>query len=91
MAPRHIQAQADQVTRVPGQHGHGDVLPASVRQDGSEGCRRKMQRYCHFCVGKLRGLRMRCPDCQRSTIGWLHVALVAALDAAGLVYLLRLL
>jgi hypothetical protein len=33
---------------------------------------------------------MRCPDCHRSTIGWLHVALVAALDAAVLVYLLRL-
>lgn len=48
-----------------------------------------MQRYCNFCVGKLRGLRMRCPDCRRSTVGWLHVALVAALDAAGLVYLLR--
>lgn len=52
--------------------------------------RRKMQRYCHFCVGKLRGLRMRCPDCHRSAISWLHVALVAALDAAGLAYLLRL-
>ena len=49
-----------------------------------------MQRYCHFCVGKLRGLRMRCPDCHRSTVGWLHVTLVAALDAAALVYLLRL-
>src|SRR5215213_548534 len=49
-----------------------------------------MQRYCHFCARKLRGLRMWCPDCRRSTIGWLHVALIAALDAAGLVYLLRL-
>jgi len=33
---------------------------------------------------------MRCPDCHRSTVGWLHVMLVAALDAAALVYLLRL-
>jgi hypothetical protein len=33
---------------------------------------------------------MRCPDCHHSSIGWLHVALVAALDAAGVVYLLRL-
>jgi hypothetical protein len=49
-----------------------------------------MQSYCHFCAGKLRGLRMWCPDCHRSTIGWLHVGLVAALDAAGLIYLLRL-
>jgi len=49
-----------------------------------------MQKYCHFCAGELRGLHMRCPDCRRSTIGWLHVALVAALDAAGLVYLLGL-
>jgi hypothetical protein len=49
-----------------------------------------MQRYCHFCAGKLRGLRMRCPDCRRSTISWLHVALVAAVDAGCLVYLLRL-
>ena len=66
---------------------------AGVRQGprgGSEGRRRKVQRYCHFCVGKLRGLRMRCPDCHGSTIGWLHVTLVAALDAAALVYLLRL-
>ena len=49
-----------------------------------------MQKYCHFCVGKLRGLRMRCPDCHHLTISWLHVAVVAALDAAGLLYLLRL-
>jgi hypothetical protein len=49
-----------------------------------------MQRYCHFCVGKLRGLRMRCPECHRSAISWLHVALVAALDVAGLIYMLRL-
>jgi hypothetical protein len=33
---------------------------------------------------------MWCPDCRHSTISWLHVALVAALDAAGFVYLLRL-
>jgi hypothetical protein len=33
---------------------------------------------------------MRCPDCQRPTIGRLHVALVATLDDAALVYLLRL-
>jgi hypothetical protein len=33
---------------------------------------------------------MRCPECHRSTISWLHVALVAALDVAGLIYLLRL-
>ncbi len=46
--------------------------------------------YCPGCAGKLRGLRMRCPDCRRSTISWLHIVLAAALDAAGLVYLLRL-
>ena len=45
-----------------------------------------MQRYGHFCVVRLRGLRMRCPDCHRSTIGWLHVALVATLDAVSLPY-----
>jgi hypothetical protein len=33
---------------------------------------------------------MWCPDCRRPTISWLHVALVAALDAAALVYLLKL-
>jgi len=33
---------------------------------------------------------MRCPDCHRSTIGWLHVALIAVLDTVGLIYLLRL-
>jgi uncharacterized OB-fold protein len=49
-----------------------------------------IQRYCHFCAGKLRGLRMWCPDCRHSAISWVHVALVAALDAAVLVYLLRL-
>ena len=49
-----------------------------------------MRRYCQDCAGKLRGLRMWCPDCRRSNISWLHVALAAALDAAGFVYLLRL-
>lgn len=48
-----------------------------------------MGKYCPGCAGELRGLRLRCPDCRRSTIGWLHVALVAGLDAAGLVYLLK--
>ena len=48
-----------------------------------------MWRYCHYCAGKLRGLRMWCPDCRRSAISWLHVALAAALDAVGLFYLLR--
>jgi len=33
---------------------------------------------------------MRCPYCRDQTVSWLHVALVAALDAAGLLYLLRL-
>jgi uncharacterized OB-fold protein len=65
------------------------VGPARARGLG-KGRRRRMQSYCHFCAAKLRGLRMWCPDCRRSTIGWLHVALIAALDAAGLVYLLRL-
>jgi hypothetical protein len=49
-----------------------------------------MWRYCHYCAGKLSGLRMWCPECRRSTISWLHVALAAALDAAGLAYILRL-
>lgn len=49
-----------------------------------------MQRYCNSCVRKLGGLRMWCPECRRPAISWLHVALVAALDAAGLIYLLRL-
>ncbi|HEX8148647.1 MAG TPA: hypothetical protein VF591_15810 [Pyrinomonadaceae bacterium] len=41
-------------------------------------------------MGKLRGLRMRCPDCRRPTVGRPHVAPAAALDAAGLIYLLWL-
>lgn len=49
-----------------------------------------MEKYCPSCAHELRGLRMRCPDCRRLTIGWLHIALVAAFDAAGLVYLLVL-
>lgn len=49
-----------------------------------------MRRYCHHCAGKLRGLRLWCPGCRRAAISWFHVAVVAALDAAGLVYLLRL-
>ena len=49
-----------------------------------------MEKYCPSCACALRGLRMRCPDCRRSTIGWLHVALIAALDAAGLVCLIKL-
>lgn len=50
-----------------------------------------MQKFCPSCACTLRGLRMRCPYCRRSTVGWLHVALVAALDAAGLIYLMKLL
>lgn len=46
--------------------------------------------YCPGCGHESRGLRMRCPDCHRSMVSWLHVALVAALDAAGLAHLLRL-
>ena len=46
--------------------------------------------YCPGCAHELRGLRIWCPGCHRPAISWLHVALVAALDAAGLVYLLRL-
>jgi hypothetical protein len=38
----------------------------------------------------MNGLRLRCPDCRRSTISWLHVALAAALDAVVLAFLLRL-
>ena len=49
-----------------------------------------LPRYCPACAYELRWLRLRCPDCHRSTVSWRHVALVAALDAAGLVYLLRL-
>ncbi len=46
--------------------------------------------YCPKCACKLRGLRMLCPECRQSTVGWRHIALVAALDAAFLVYLLKL-
>lgn len=49
-----------------------------------------MQKYCHSCACELRWLRMRCPDCRRSTISWLHVALAAALDAAAVAYLMKL-
>jgi hypothetical protein len=34
---------------------------------------------------------MRCPYCRRSAVGWPHVALVTALDAAGLNCLMKLL
>lgn len=47
-------------------------------------------RYCPSCACRLRGLRMLCPECRHSTVGWLHVVLIAALDAAFLVYLLEL-
>ena len=46
--------------------------------------------HCSACAGRLRGLRMVCPDCRRATIGWVRVAVIATLDAAGLVYLFRL-
>ena len=49
-----------------------------------------MSRSCPACAYELRWLRLRCPDCRRSTVSWLHVALAAAFDAAGLVYLLKL-
>ena len=49
-----------------------------------------MSRYCPACAYELRWLRLRCPDCRRSAISWLHVALAAAFDAAGIVYLLKL-
>lgn len=46
--------------------------------------------YCPHCAYELRGFRLRCPDCHRLTIGWLHVALVAALDAVVLALLMKL-
>jgi hypothetical protein len=49
-----------------------------------------MESYCPKCACTLRGLRMWCPDCRRLTVGWLHVALIAALDAAGLIYLMKI-
>lgn len=49
-----------------------------------------MPRYCPSCAYELRRLRLRCPDCRRSAVSWLHVALAAGFDAACLVYLLRL-
>lgn len=66
--------------------------PGAARRVTGEAGRgaREMERYCPSCACTLRGLRMRCPDCHRSTIGWLHVALIAALDAAGLIYLSQL-
>ncbi|HEX8071123.1 MAG TPA: hypothetical protein VF546_14300 [Pyrinomonadaceae bacterium] len=39
---------------------------------------------------QLHTLQVRCPCCHRMAIGGLHLALVAALDAACLLYLLRL-
>jgi uncharacterized OB-fold protein len=47
-------------------------------------------RYCPSCAYQLRGLRMRCPFCRRSTIGWLHLGVAAVLDAAAVIYLLKL-
>lgn len=47
-------------------------------------------RYCPSCLCKLRGLRLVCPECRHSTVGWLHVALVATFDAALLLHILKL-
>jgi hypothetical protein len=49
-----------------------------------------MRKYCHGCASALRGLRLRRPFCHRSTVGRLHVALIAVLVAAGLIYFLKL-
>ena len=49
-----------------------------------------MEKYCPGCACTLRGLRTWCPACRRLTVGWLHIAVVAALDAAALVFLLKL-
>jgi hypothetical protein len=68
-------------------------LTAGARRLG-EGLRRwsikTLKTSCPGGAHESSGLRIWCPDCHRPTISWLHVALVAALDAAGLVYLLRL-
>lgn len=45
--------------------------------------------YCPSCLCRLRGLRMLCPECRHSTVGWLHVAVIAALDAALLLRMLK--
>lgn len=47
-------------------------------------------RYCPECALPLSRLRMRCPTCRRSTISWLHIAFIAALDVAGFIYVLRI-
>ncbi|MCA1816868.1 MAG: hypothetical protein LC746_10755 [Acidobacteria bacterium] len=46
--------------------------------------------FCPGCACRLRGLRLRCPDCRRLTASWLHVTCAAALDAAALLYVLGL-
>ena len=44
--------------------------------------------YCPGCALELRRLPAWCPCCRRLTVSWLHVLIVAALDAAGVISLL---
>jgi hypothetical protein len=48
-----------------------------------------MERYCPSCANELRGLRLRCPGCHRSMIGWLHISVIAALDVIGILFMLK--
>jgi hypothetical protein len=44
--------------------------------------------YCPGCALEMRRLRFWCPCRRRLSVGWLHVLLVAAVDAACVIGLL---
>lgn len=77
-------------TQVPVRTVELTVGPANSARDFVRRLMKRLKTYCAACARELRWLRIWCPGCHRATISWLHVALVAALDAAALVYLLRL-
>lgn len=45
---------------------------------------------CSYCGTILRLWKVKCPNCKKNGISWLHVAVIGALTLSGVVYLLEI-
>lgn len=45
--------------------------------------------YCHECGTKLRLWKVKCPNCHRSAMSWLHVIVIGAFAFTTVFYLLK--
>jgi RNA polymerase subunit RPABC4/transcription elongation factor Spt4 len=48
-----------------------------------------MKRYCRHCRTRLRLRQARCPYCRRSSVSWLHRAVIAAFAVTAAFFLLK--